>query len=230
MREARLHSCPAASGVERGIERGADASLPRLGEEGRGRRTVERRHDEGARDVKAPAGAEQVEIELVGAERAIGSGEVEERLLPRAVVEHHARRSGRFRVPKHSPPVDPAVVEKAEQEIPEEVGADLPHDAYGHAEAGEARGGVQSAASAAQRDLVDEPHRPPRGQALDRPGDHVRDEQPEAHHVGHGAGATPCGSRRRPRLRRGSCSRSEPSAGSSRGRTRRPGRARRGAR
>ena len=78
---------------------------------------------------------------------------------------------------------DVAGIEEAEQELAERVDSDLARGACTQPEPGQGACGVERRAASAQADLVDELERSSRGKALDRPCDHIGDENPEADDV-----------------------------------------------
>ena len=73
--------------------------------------------------------------------------------------------------------------QRSHDEVAERVAADLADDRGVEPEPGERARRVERAAAASQHDRVDEAERPPLGEHVDRPHDHVGDEDPQADDV-----------------------------------------------
>ena len=158
--------------------------LPGLGEERRGRLAVERLEDERARDVERAAGERRL-AELVGAQRVVRPGGVQEGALAGRVDERDARRRSGTVGSRITPaPSTPRSLEEPDEEVAERVRADLAEHGGAQPEPCERARGVQRAAAAAEDDRVDERERADGGQRVDRACDHVGDEDPEADDVG----------------------------------------------
>ena len=127
------------------------------------------------------ASSSSVEVDLVATDARVRARCVEERPLAAARDEDDARRRRHGRVADHAAAVDAALVEQAEEEVAEGIGADLAGDGRGRSEPRERARGVERAPAAAEHDLVDEAERPPRHR-VDRPCERIRHEDAEAEH------------------------------------------------
>jgi hypothetical protein len=124
----------------------------------------------------------------LGRKLPLAPRKVEKRALAGFVDEHDGRRRGHGRVACDRAAVDTALLEDAEEKIPQRVRADPAHDDGTHAEAGESARGVDRASACAERDFLDQSQATPRRQLLHGPCDDVGNENPEADDVDHDPG------------------------------------------
>jgi hypothetical protein len=170
---------PAPARVEDGVEARGETAPARLREDRRERLAVELLEHERAGHVQPPAAVEQLRVELLAGQPSVRAGQMEERPLAVAGDERDRRRGLHRQVAQDAAPLDAALVEQPEDEVPEGVGPDLPDRGRGHSEPDERARGVERAAAAAQRDLLDEGERAPGGRCVDRPGEDVRHQDAE---------------------------------------------------
>jgi len=158
--------------------------------------------------MERPARVDQLGIEIRGAQARVRAGKVQERTLTVGSDQGHSRGRRCSRILHDGLPVDAPFLEHSEQHVSEWVDAHLAGRGCTEPQPGQRARGVERTAAAVDAHVLHECQCAPIGKLVDRPSDHVGDEDPEADDVGHAGRRTTCTSAGpcRPTIRRCSMS------------------------
>ncbi len=188
--EQRQDPVPSAAGVEGGVDAGPDAPPVQARQQAGCRRAVESGHQEDATEVQRFRGGEHGEVEGGLREGAVGAGVVQEGAFAAAADEHHAGRRGVL-VRPHDPPVQAPSPGRVDHEVAEHVGADHTGDRHVEPEPRQHRGRVQRAAPGSYGGSLRQRQRTRLRHRVDRPREHVHDDDAQTDDVGHQPGPAP---------------------------------------